>query len=875
MLRLASPLLISLSLLGCKGDKSSTDDTGSGTDDTADPTDDTGSPEEWPYEEGCISLASTAAGTFASIEDALSAATEGDTIDLTLCTGEMAVSATLEIDRALTIEGRGSETNTLTSSSGPVIAIVADGVSISGLTLLAPASTALEIANTDDVSLTDIIITDPGDWGIAAQNADTLTLDQVVISGAVTGAVYLEKGSATFQDVSIVDNTGFGLYASSSDVDIIGSEISRTTWTNPSNPGDGLGVLSTSGSVVTLDGTVLSDNDFMNVYANTDSTTAISNATLTGSLYSVYSNEGIVSITDSEIIDGYNHGLYIFSNDPVTISGMTLSGDPKNTEEMLDEDWSQDGYYYGTGGLIVADDITITDSTITGYNDCGLLLAEQTSDAGAATLERVSFVDNRRRGLYTLIDTTAVDVSVSGIIEAEDQAFTDGGPCSDAGNYVGVLVGSSALDWTGGSITDNEGYGISALYGDITLTGLTASGNRCSSLLNYQGSVNISQTAFSSPGIGTDFSASVVDYYSISTTITDSSFSDSQTSYDDVYSSNIGGSSHDYIYAETGGMDIWSFYGGGLTVDNTSFSTGVQGLYLYETPTSVSNSSFSGYRQVIYTSGGSLTITDSTVDTFTDEGIYCTSGELDVEDTTFASGGSETVPYEYYINGSLADTGTVEYVAYGMKLYSCTAHVQDVSFTDLDGQAIYVSDYYEGDYEISNLTVDNVGAATTSHSAIYLYNYSYSYPTTVWMSSVSITDANAGSGLSAIATSYGQMSLEITGLSVNGAAGNGVTLSGDTLTASIQYADITNADNLGLSSTDAATTFSSSTIDASGASGAELLSGEGLTFSNNTITGSGGYGLICGDVDITDCSDNTYDKNTSGDTQGCPTACDE
>ncbi len=143
------------------------------------------------------------------------------------------------------------------------------------------------------------------------------------------------------------------------------------------------------------------------------------------------------------------------------------------------------------------------------------------------------------------------------------------------------------------------------------------------------------------------------------------------------------------------------------------------------------------------------------------------------------------------------------------------------------------------------------------------------------MSSVSITDANAGSGLSAIATSYGQMSLEITGLSVNGAAGNGVTLSGDTLTASIQYADITNADNLGLSSTDAATTFSSSTIDASGASGAELLSGEGLTFSNNTITGSGGYGLICGDVDITDCSDNTYDKNTSGDTQGCPTACDE
>ena len=68
-----------------------------------------------------------------------------------------------------------------------------------------------------------------------------------------------------------------------------------------------------------IDGTVFEDNSFMNTYANTNSTLSLSNASLTGSLYGVYSNEGTVSITDTEVIDGYNHGLYLFSNDPVVI----------------------------------------------------------------------------------------------------------------------------------------------------------------------------------------------------------------------------------------------------------------------------------------------------------------------------------------------------------------------------------------------------------------------------------------------------------------------------------------------------------------------------------------------------------------------------
>lgn len=873
MLRHLSPILL-LSLLGCTGDKTSSTDTNPGeTDDTGNPTDDTGQPEEWPYEEGCISLASTTAGTFASIEAALSEAIDGDTINLTLCTDEMAVSATLEIDRPLTIEGRGSETNTISFDAGPVLTISADDVTVSGLTLLAPTASALEVVSATGTLLTDIIVTDPGDWGIAAQNVTDLSLEQVSVSGSPTGGIYIDGSSASFTDITIVDNTGFGIYAGNTDVDVIGSEISRTSWSDPSNPGDGLGVLSTSGSVVNLDGSVLTDNDFINVYANSASTTNVSNATLRGGLYGVYSNEGIVSITDSEVIDGYNHGLYIFSNEPVNISGLTLTGDPKNTEELLDADWGADGIYSGTGALIVSDEINVTDSTVTGYNDCGMLLAEQTTDLGVATLESVDFVDNRRRGLYSLLDTAALDVTVTGIIEAEDQAFTDGGPCSDAGNYVGILISNASLSWSGGSITDNAGYGISALYGTLDIEGLTAASNRCSSVLNFQGSASISDSNFSYPGIGTDFSASIVDYYSISTEITGSTFSDSQTSYDDVSSYSSGGSNYDTIYAETGGMDIWSLYGGGLTVDKTTFTNGVQGIYLTETPATVSNSSFSGYRQVAYTSGASLVFNNNTVESFTAEGVYCSSGELSLDGTTFSSGGTEIVTYENFVNGSLISTGSVEYVATGMKLYSCDATISNVAFSELDGQAVYVSDYYEGIYDFSDITVENVGLATTRYSAFYLYNYSYSYPTSVSMSSISITDANAGSALSAVAGSYGEVSLEVSGLTVDRASGNGVTLTGDTLTASIEYADISDASNLGLSSEEAGLTLTNSTIDGSGTSGVELLSGDKLTITDNTISNSGSYGMICGDVDISDCANNVYDSNTSGALFSCPDAC--
>ena len=876
MIRLTSPLL-ALLLLACNGDKTTNgggDDTSGGGDDTGGGGDDTGGGDTWSYEEGCISVSGLSGGTFASIEDAVGAASAGDTVDLSLCKGEMTLTATLDVAVALTITGRGSETNTIVGpADGPAIAMTAADAAIEGLTVVSSASGVEVVAN--NVVLTDIIVDASGDWGLAASGADNLQLFEVTLSNNPTGGMYLSGGGATLTDVSITDNVAFGLYADNTDITLVGGEVSRNVWSDATAQGDGLGALVTGGGEMILDGTVFEDNDLINVYANTSSTADVRNSTLIGSLYSVYSNEGTIAITDSEIIDGINHGIYAFSDEPVVISGLTLSGDYKTTTDMLDEDWSVDGIYYGTGALIVSDDIQITDSTFEGYNNCGALLAEKNTDAGVATLERVDFVDNGRRGLYGLTNTVAIDVNVSGIIEVEDQGFTDGGPCSDAGNYVGVLMGSSTLDWSGGTLTDNAGYGISGLYADLTVDGLTASSNRCSSILNYYGAANISNSDFSFPGIGTDFSASVVDFYSTETTITDSTFSDSQTSFDDVTNYTSGGSTYQYIYYETAGMDVYSYYGGNLTITGSSFTDGVQGLYLFNTPATIDTNTWSGYRQVLYTTGEPVTFSNNAVDGFTDEGIYCSSGEIEIEDSTFANGTSESVAYDYYVNSVLTDTGTTEYTAYGTRLYSCAATIQDVSYTDLEGQAIYTSDYYEGDYEISNLTIDTVGTATDSNSAIYLYNYSYSYPTTVWMSNVSVTGASSGSALSALATSYGPMSLEVIGLTVDGAAGDGITLEGELLTATISYADITDAGNFGLTSDEATTSFRDSTIDASGTSGAQLLSGTDIEFADNIVSGSGEYGLVCGSVTITDCSGNDLSGNTSGTALSCPTECDE
>ncbi len=834
-----------LLLVGCKPDPS-TDKTGE-TGDTGD----TGGEETGePIATGCITV--DGGGGYANIADAIALASEGSVVSL--CAGSW--SETVVIDKGLTLEGPGLDEATLVAPTNePAIEIAANGVTIRGVALESTRS-GVAITGFSDTRLVAVGFLAVDNYGVEAKDAENLSIEGSTFNATAYGGVLMDGGSATIVDSTFNDNVGFAIKGiEGAELTISNNTITGTAPTDPESVEDGHGIW-LIGSEGALSANVLTDNAFVGIYAD-GSPLTLSGDSVSGSLYGVAHILDDLSVDAVTLNNNYFYGLFAISETGIDVSDTTVNGDLDAVIDVDTADWGdEDVGYLGVGLYLVAPTVNLSQSTVTGYNNAGLLIGAY-DDGCVATVEDVTLSGNGRIGMYVLpADLVATNVTIQDLIEVEDAGDEQ---CYSVGTNAAATLIQSSVIWSGGSVANNDGYGIASLYSSLELSGTTLTGNACGGAMNYGGAMVAEGNTVSNSG-GGSFEGGLISYEGSSATILDNTFVDNQTwstTYDYEYEDSSGNVYH-YLQYGYVGSDIQIFYGGTNTIQENDFTTGTDSLYFYDADVDVEDNHWQDYRGVILQTGSSagstVTFSDAMIDGYHSYGAYCSQATLDVSDVSFVNGGSYYYEFYAYLNDEDYYSYTTEYANQTLYGYNCTMVAEDVSISATDGGVLTGNG---GTYEITGLNAENVGnAGSTGSDTIYFASYSYYYYDTsagseytsfyeveAWLTDVEIIDIVAGNGLTvneSIYEYYGdgaedpETLLHVDGLTLAGVADSAIRLESTTTTtgptADLSGVSIAGADD-GIYAS-----YASLTLD-----GVEIteVAGEGVELSESAMTGSG------------------------------------
>ena len=269
----------------------------SGEDTTANPSPDTGDTGA----EDCTCDVCEVGGEFSSIQVAIDAAADGDTI--TICAGEYTEVVSLS-GAAVSLIGAGAETTTIHADGDGTVLSVTNGqgaeTTISGLTLRdGDAFTSGGyggglLLSSSSPSLSDITVSEANatnGGGVALLNSDT-SIDGLHVIGAAAesegGGIYIDGGAPTLAHVVVEDSYArgaAGLYASGSAIRLSNSAF----FSNQSADGSGAITMS-SGQGVTITNVVAA----LNITGNDKESCAIdvgSGSTMYNT--AAYGNEGV------------------------------------------------------------------------------------------------------------------------------------------------------------------------------------------------------------------------------------------------------------------------------------------------------------------------------------------------------------------------------------------------------------------------------------------------------------------------------------------------------------------------------------------------------------------------------------------------------
>ncbi len=184
-----------------------------------------------------------------SIQRAVDAASSGFTINVEAGS----YPDNVDVDKPLTIVGAGSASTTVSATSGKIVTIGADSVTLQGLTLSGSASTTGVYINSavSDASLTDIVSTG-NHYGLQLDSSAVVSNLSLTETSLVNGTVGLEVESAAKLDGMTVtsshfdDNTlGWNVKAASgavptdfTDITVTGTALNPTTFDE--NAGKGI-----------------------------------------------------------------------------------------------------------------------------------------------------------------------------------------------------------------------------------------------------------------------------------------------------------------------------------------------------------------------------------------------------------------------------------------------------------------------------------------------------------------------------------------------------------------------------------------------------------------------------------------------------------
>jgi|GEM_PF-2175826 len=864
MIRRLIPLLLLLPLattLACTKNTKA-DDTGGGGDGGGGDTGGGGDGGS-PFETGCITV--DGAGSYAWINDAQQVAIDGSTISLEACTGTHDEAVVLT--KALTLVGGSGLTLTAT---GDVPLTVNVGATVQDL-VIESSKAAVHVEGATGATLQGLSVSSPGKVGIEIVDSTELVLADSTVSGAPKGGVSISGGSATVQGCTVSDSTGFGIaLADGAVVTVQDTLISGVAMSNPTSTSlnDGFGIFVDHSSLSTSGNTLEGVNSY-GIYADTGSLD-LSGDTITGTFFGVLASDTDLVADGLTVTDAIYTGIYAYSPSSAEVSNTTIVGTPGVVNEVTADEWNK-ATYLSAGIHLVAPTTAVTDSSITGYTGVGLLAAAP-SGTGSTDLTRVALADQSNHGIYLIsTDTYARDVTVSGT-----QAVTtsDADRCFTLDTDVGVAAIDSDLDWSGGSVTDVVGYGISDIYGAVTVDGATFANTTCAAVMAFQGSGRVTYSDFSGAQ-GGSFGGSVVSYQATSLYVGGSTFTDSQNEVLDTSSvfPTGDGSVTRYDYYQWLGSDIQVWYGGAATIKQNTFSNGVNGVELYSdsaygtSTAALSNNSFTDYLGLAtYVSAGSTaTITDTTLGNFGPYALSCEGESMGLTRVTMTSGGEYTTRYAVYVDDvfqydmSYSTTGPAIYAS------GCDVNANTVNVTDAAATGIYLAN---GAWQLNGVGVAGAGQVEVGDG---ITAYATTTSSTLYANGLDLSSIEGGHGLYLRGTASVNATLLDTTVSGTGAEGlllENVSTSGATAIATLNRVDVAGAGTAGLHLDGFSSTLGTVDVSASVEDGIVLSAGS-AALSTTTTRDNLGYGMSCERSVVVSTCDVSATGNAAGDFNGC------
>ncbi len=866
---------------------------GPGKGDSAANNGDSGSDTQVNYDPGCITV--DGAGGYAHIGDAITVASEGSAI--ALCAGTWAEVVT--VDKGVTITGAGVDQTILQGDGqSPPITITGANATISGVTVQSTV-TGMSVSGSGN-TIDGVKFDATGDWSFQAAGATGLTVSNTEFNQPTNGALDVEGGDATITantfDLpdSIAIQIGGGATATVTDNVINGVIMDKRNYK------DGYGI-SVDSSTATISGNTITAAGGAAVRLKAG-TLDISNETWDQGAYGFLSESGSATI-DSSVLTGQTVSGIQASGDSYSVTNSTVSADATTA---CDNNYAAfNGGNYACGGVFIAADVgvTLTDDAVTGFNDFGVLIAPFTATSTVATLTNLTVDSTGRNGIYLSgASTTATNVSVTNLREPELAT-----PCVDpSGGYVisdspAMLINGGDITMTGGVFSGNQGWGMVVATGRAKVDATTFSDSACSSLLNFEGAVTLTNSAF------TGYSAlgSLWDYIG-ATTVTDSSFTGNDLTATDSYSYDDGsGHTITYEYTSISGVDI-SLNSSTDVITGSTFTGGVEAIYSYLADVEVSDSTFTTYAaDILVASDNARTLfKGNSVDGLNGALVSVNGGSVELDDNTVGTTGGLTQSYSYYQDGVLEDGYPVTYTSYPPLAYADDGYDQsgnvvagDLIINGLTAdtlQSYLVSDYECG-LEFSNIDIGTVGASQASGA---VYGYWYSQDPLVVIDGLTIGNA-LGGGISLYSYTSGSSYIALSNLefdAVTGTAvsasnladvsisnasfpaptGDGVSVTGRSAgdsTVEVDNVTVGGGDSNGMEFS----TLASGTITNSSVTGRSV----GVTLKNvaaadvesNVITGNSRFGMACTDATFTSCAANDLSGNTLGTQDGCSDDC--
>jgi len=896
---LASSLIL---LLGCPPpeDTEKPDDTG---------VDDTGEPET--FEEGCITI--DGEGGYASLNDAIHLADEGATLEL--CEGTFMEAVV--VDKAVHIVGAGIDITTWDAPQGevPFSFVGVTDASISGVSVVSSRS-GIEIEGGSGVALSDLAFDTIANYAVDADDCLGLTVGSSTFVASQWGAVKVAGGSATVSGSTFIDNLGFAIKGSGgAELDVQGNTISGTMYTELDDEGgiaDGFALFLSEAGPVTTSENIFEDNTIVSVWAMEGDGLAMSGDSITGGLYGVYMIYGDLDLLDVTITDPIEMGVLFAApaGESITAEGLQISGDP---EVVANYAWDE-GINSSIGLYVEGTDVTLIDSTISGYNNYGAYLLGNGDADGTLLMTDVTFDNNGRRGIFSVdLDAVATGLTITNLRELEDEY------CDDLGCYTYIDLPaawyhqSGNLELDGGTFSDNQGWGISAAEANSSVQNVLFDANARSGFFDFGGTSTVQNSSFTNSLESGAFGA-LCAYQSNGMLAQNNSFSGNGTFETTRVYDDGEGNKTTYIYHDEvldSGLDLFG-YNATLTVSNNSFADGYNGLQISTSDAEIRDNSFSGYAYAAIYIGGegsdAVVIEDNTVTAGVGYGVLASSADVEVDGLEVTDGQSAQISYDYYSNGKLLFTSSYETSYDSVYLSTSRALLENVTIDSPAGEGIYS---YNSVVEIEDVTIRNASALTTSayavyfnhydtapeiyvngltieepqgYGGIYLYTYNNTSFTAATFYDVEITDAVGNGVVMSTFPGIDGEAATFEGLTITGAGGTAVSMSQSAV--SIQDALIEGNGSDGLTATCSIVGVAESQIVTNVGDGVELSSctqydahgvaqtvNSTATFTSTVITDNGGWGMTCTGADFDSCEDNTLMDNILGDNNGCDESC--